>query len=473
MPDPAMPVPAPQPTPTPVPGTAPGTWLRFNDGTAPVDVTGMPDQQVQALVQQLRGSNPASRANILATLRQPAPPPAPAGPPPTDIERVLSSAWQAFNPLEGVKNIAHFVGHPIEAFKNIQKIQAEVGKQGLKDIQEGRNALGQARIAFSRIPVAGPILNQVVTDWTTGRKPEAIGTVLGLGASFALPSVAGKVVGKVAKGVERGAGAIGAGMYEGGLPAEQGMTTAGRLAATEQGLRGGAVAKGVTQSEAGLARLTAATEDLKTAIQAQADATAGSISPNAALQKFNAYRKSLEVNNAPADVLAAVDNAKETFLNQFRTKPGSAVRNLTPGEATKEVLGKGVPPPPVQFAEATARARAAMADGLAEKITQDLPQLGEQLGPLKAQQDLARLIQKEVLAAPKGKGVSAADVAMTVMDPTWLTKVVLTNKQVKSWLAIQLARGLTGEGKMAAASARVAAYTAALGNVAGPAPEGQ
>lgn len=203
------------------------------------------------------------------------------------------------------------------------------------------------------------------------------------------------------------------------------------------------------------------------------------ISPGTAIQNLRSVRAKFANQVNPASDMSAVDSAGHEFLDQLRTHPGGAVRNLTAQEAqdmktgTYRALGNKAYG---ELKSANIEAQKSLARGLKDELANQFPELKNLNAQESKMLDLEPVLERAVNRIGNHQVVGigtpiagAAGAAVTGSAPAGLVigamKAAIDNPWVKSRLAIAVSKG--GKIPLAQATAKVAAYSSALGSYTG------
>lgn len=202
------------------------------------------------------------------------------------------------------------------------------------------------------------------------------------------------------------------------------------------------------------------------------------ISPGKAAQNLASVRSKFATQVNPTADMNAIDASGNEFLNQFRSQPGGAVRNMTASEAQamKQGTYRVLAGKYGEQGSAAVEAQKALARGLKEEIANQFPEItklnADESNLLNLQPVLERAVNRISNHQLIGIGTpvaGAAAKAVTGSGPIGAAvatlKAVLDNPMVKSRLAIAVSKG--GKIPYSQALARVGAYSAALGAATG------
>ena len=350
-------------------------------------------------------------------------------------QAIKAMAQPIAHPLDTLEGIGNMVMHPINTAEGIA--------------QNFKNDVKQGGYPLALENAAGQLL----------------GTAEG---GRAMAAAAGPVADATAKGAAK----VAPRLYESALKPSTALSSAERANAVQTALQ-----NNIPVSANGLEKINARIAGLNQAIKDQiaADPTRP-ISPGPAIQRLQQARARFANQVNPQSDLAAFDNAGDEFLDQLRSGPGKAVRNLTADEAqamkqgTYRALGNK------SYGElkgATVEAQKALARGLKDEIATQFPEIGQLNAAESKLLDLQPVLERAVNRISNhqllGIGTPIAGLTTEVLTGSspagmaaFALKMVLDNPAVKSRLAIALSKG--AKIPYAQAAARVGAYSAALGS---------
>lgn len=250
-----------------------------------------------------------------------------------------------------------------------------------------------------------------------------------------------------------------------------------------QAARDRAVATGLSQnipiSKAGLERLGEQIDEYNQQIANKINSAGPnrSIAPGKAVQNLAETRSKFASQVNPQGDLAAIDNSEQQFLDQFRSQPGGAVRNMTAQEAQamKQGTYRVLAGKYGEQGSAAVEAQKALARGIKDEIARQFPEINTLNASESRLLDLQPILERAVnrisnhqligigtpVAGAAAKAVTGSATAGVVATAL---KAVLDNPAVKSRLAIAVSKG--ARIPYAQAASRVAAYSAALGSYA-------
>lgn len=261
-----------------------------------------------------------------------------------------------------------------------------------------------------------------------------------------------------------------AGAYESALKPSTTLSPEERASVVQTGL-----SEGIPVSTTGVKNLSALIDDLNDQIKETiASDPDRPINPAKAAQNVAGTRTKFQTQVNPKADLEAIDASKQEFLDQFRSKPGGAVRDLTADEAqamkqgTYRVLGGKYG----EQGSASVEAQKALARGLKEELVVQFPELKDLNAREGSALDLKPVLERAVarganhqmfgLGTPVVAGAAKALTgSSTVATVAGVLKAVLDDPVVKSRLAIAMSRrGVPYQ----QALARVASYQEQLGS---------
>lgn len=329
--------------------------------------------------------------------------------------------------------------------------------------------------AVGAVPVVGPLANSVAENLSTGNYAGAAGG-LTAAATMARPSIVSDVASAVRPAASRVAllGRTPEEAYQSALKPSTTLSDAERAAVTNTGLQ-----EGIPVSKEGLTKLNEAIGKVNDAIKAEIQNNPSApINPAQAVKNLAATRAKFANQVNPNADVAAINSAGNEFLDQFRSQPGGAVRNMTAEEAqsmkqgTYRVLGEKAYG---EMGSATVEAQKALARGLKEEIAKQFPEISQLNARdsklLDLQPVLERAVAREAnhqligIGTPIATGAAKAVTgSSSVAAVAGLLKAVLDRPTVKSQLAIALTRkGVP----LSVANSRIGAYSLRLAAAAG------
>lgn len=325
-----------EPTPTPLPSevTARVRPVEASPGGFDVSAARADGYSDDEILTHLAASRPAF--NMQAALRDgyskpeiidhlagvPAPATA-SGPGPTS--RYLSSVEPYVNPVKIVKGIAHTAADLGGAYQADVAARTDLGNQAVQDFHQGSYVHGVARTLQAMVPLLGPWAAQAGNKGESGDVAGMLGDMTGMGLTVAAPELLktlpavniGKAVRPTAEWLNQTA------IKPGGTATP----------AVKRALSNVSLDEGLTANQAGI--------DARAALSDQVGGELGALyksGPQKPTVAPGPVTKAL--NNLASDVGQAskadatiVQGIRDEFLGNLRTRPGGAVRNLTPAEA--------------------------------------------------------------------------------------------------------------------------------------------
>ncbi|MBZ5677114.1 MAG: hypothetical protein LAP61_22955 [Acidobacteriia bacterium] len=425
-----------------------------------------------ALAEQARKSTPVDYAALAEQARNPKPPLSIVKSEPLDQHPWLSGAqhavaewWNQVNPAKAVQGMADVAAHPIEAIKAYGAANSHLADQAKESFQKGDYAEGVRHTLsylMNGLPGVGSTLDEAGNKAQAGDIPGALGETAGLATMALAPEIAAKVpvtaaLSKVAEPVARR-------LYTSALkPSPAAGAAAGRELA-ETGL-----SHGISVSEEGAAKLAGLIDDLngkiKDTIQAGANRGA-TVDPNAVASRLDQTRSQFSKQVNPGADLAAVDAAKQEFLNG----PGAGPIPADLAQDIKQGTYQQVRKSYSQLSSAQVESQKALARGIKEELATTFPELASlnatdsRLLSLQSTLDrsVARINNHDMLGL--GTGLAAGAGAAAGGGPgaiaAALLKKVLDDPGMKSKLAIAISTGAKRAGNPVAFSAAMARVNA-------------
>ena len=311
-----------------------------------------------------------------------------------------------------------------------------------------------------------------LSDWETRQAGQSANIATGFMTPGAtgLQDVAGQAPGLI-EGVVKNAARK---LYQSALKPST-VLPPGRVAAAVDT----ALANRIPVSAGGVEKLGGLLDDLqnKVAQTIQAAGPNRTISPGAAVKDIGQVSSRFANQVNPKADLQAIDAAKNEFLDQFRTSPGGAVRNMTATEAQAMKQGTYAQLKSKAYGElksASIEAQKALARGIKEELANQFPELAKLNAKESAFYNLEPLLERAVnrisnhqivgIGTPIAMaGAKAAGASGPVAAVTGVLKAVVDDPAIKSRLAMMLdtaasKQGITG----VAGRARVAGWLNAL-----------
>jgi len=403
-------------------------------------------------------------------------------PPPTrswtdSVGDAASEWWNQVNPISAVKGLATAVNHPIDTGKALLDAQGELANKVVSSFKSG-NYVDAARHGLDYLlPVIGPQIDQAADLAQSGQYAKSAGMTAGIATNIAAPELVKGAVARVPVGElpER--------LYQSALKPSPALP-----AAKVQGMIQSGLDNQIPVSADGIAKLGDLISDLgdKVKSEIQAGNTAGAtVDPMAVAQRADQLRGRFANQVNPNADLAAIEAAKQEFLNNNSTPPavgiGPAQLNPIPVADAQDIKSGTYQQLKDRAygaqSTATVEAQKALARGIKEELETQFTEIQD----LNAQQGQAASLQKALtravqridnhqllglgtpLAAAAGGAVAGAPGAGVL----GILKFVVDQPEFKSKLAYSLSRA--GKGiPISAATARIAAYSDLLGNAMQP-----
>lgn len=428
-----------------------------------------------------------------------------ATPHPTNATASPEGFWHSLGSQFGITPEAaqqaweEFKSHPIDtisgasALRSVAHGVASQVKRTFSDAYDAGQSLAagnkaQAGVdAVDMIPILGPAELKAADQYGDSNIAGAAGTIAGAAAQAA-PMVAGAADSmlpanrpmipnppiKAALGRAALLGRTPAGAYESALKPSTTLPQATRDAIVQTGLQ-----EGIPVTKAGVEKIGDLIDDLNSKIEAQIQAAGPNrtISPGAAVGNLKDVRAKFANQVNPTADVQAVDNSGKEFLDQFRSVPGGAVRNMSAAEAQSMKQGtyRVLAGKYGEQGSAAVESQKALARGLKDEIAGQFPEIANMNAQESNLLDLQPVLEKAVARIGNHQGIGigtpiagAAAEAVTgspgIGRVAMVMKGVLDNPAVKSRLAIAVSKG--GKIPYAQAMSKVNAYSAALGSAA-------
>jgi hypothetical protein len=388
-----------------------------------------------------------------------------------------SEWWKQVNPLSALEGLANAVNHPIDTGTALLNAQGEVGKKAAASFKQG-DYVGATRHAIDYLlPVIGPQIDQAGDLVQSGQYAKGAGMTAGIGTNIAAPELIKGV------NVRLPVGEVPERLYQSALKPSPALATS-----KVQGMIKSGLDNQIPVSAAGIDKLQGLISDLgdkvSSSIQAGSDAGA-TIDPQAVAQRADQIKGRFAAQVNPNADLAAIEAAKQEFLNNNSTPAASGIgpAQLNPipvsdAQAIKQGTYQQLKDR-AYGAQGTAviEAQKALARGIKEELETQFPEIQG----LNAQQGQAASLNKALtravqridnhqliglgtpLAATAGWAAGGAPGAIV----SGVLKSVLDQPEFKSKLAYTLSRAGKGV-PISAATARIATYSNQLGNATTP-----
>lgn len=399
------------------------------------------------------------------------------------ISRFVTEAARQLNPITAVQGMKQAAAHPIDTLKADADNRQQVYDQAEKSFKQGDYVGGAAHLLYSFVPFIGPQLDEAGQKMQQGNIAGGLGQSIGLGTALAVPGAikAGNI--RLPGPIADAAQATAESLYRKALKPSTALPAAKASQMVETGLN-----NQVPVSPAGLEKLSGLIDDVNQKIASEIAARPNQpINPAQAVKNLAQLRSKFSAQVNPASDVAAIDAAKNEFLDQFRSSPGSAVRNMTASEAQAMKQGTYRALGDKAYGElkgATIESQKVLAAGLKEELAKAFPELNalnaQDSALLQLQPALERAVARTGnnnfvgIGAPLVGGAAKAISGSGPVGAVAATlKAAVDMPAVRSQLAFAIAKASKGGISFPAAMAKVSAYSNALGNaVQGPqAPE--
>ena len=398
----------------------------------------------------------------------------------------IKSAVQSYPP----------VGLAVGAYQGLKRIGGEVA-QGQNALREG-NLPAAGYHALSALPFVGSAMQQMDEEappTTPGQSymskvanaatPGNIGTAVGTAAQVAPMALGGLDAAAPGRPViptpsptnlaARIAllGRSPQAAYEGALKPSTTLSATDRANIVQTGLD-----NGIPVSKAGVEKIGDLISDLNQKIS---DTIASDpnrpINPSKAVQNLNATRTKFSNQVNPQSDINSINSSGQEFLDQFRSQPGGAVRNMTAQEAQNMKQGtyRVLAGKYGEQGSASVEAQKALARGLKDEIASQFPEINNLNAAESRLLNLQPVLERAVnrisnhqiigIGTPvTGAAVKAVSGSPTLATISAVIKAVVDNPSVKSHLAISVSKG--SNIPISVAMQRVSAYSKYLGLVA-------
>lgn len=434
--------------------------------------------------------------------------------------QVLKGAWD--NLAQTGQGMVNAVAHPIDTVKGIGTAQDALRLKAEEAFKKGDYLGGLQHVVNYAIPVVGPSIDQLGEEANSGRPgaiAHAVGGSLALGGQLAGPAALARTVPAAIPGapppqVLPDTSAVAERMYQQALNPRV-TTPAGEVRAMVQtGLE-----NKIPVSEAGQAKLGNLLSDLNQKIQAHvapAAARGVKVDPHAVAGRLVDVEDRIRNQVNPEHDIADVNKSGQEFLRSRGQAPGQPAGAPQPTGVLdaqgKPVMGPGKPAVPAtkaqaipadeaqaikvgtyrklagKFGEAATdaqvEAQKALARGIKEELNAQIPELKDLnakegslfdlQGPLENAVNKSvnrKVLDKSVPVAMTSAagGVVAGGPGAAAGAGLGILRQVLSNPEVRSRLAIAINQakrsnpGKWGNPDLAASTARVSSFAAALG----------
>lgn len=366
------------------------------------------------------------------------------------------------HPLSTAAKLALGPAAPVvEGLYNQAKQSTGQLAQAIKDYRGGNSA--QAGIdAIQAVPIVGPAMNKAAEQYGEDNRAGEMGTLAGAtiqAAPLALGAADAAMPGRpiipnppIARTIGRAAllGRTPEEAYESALKPSTTIPQTQRSSIVQSGLQ-----NEIPVSKAGVEKINELIDDLNQKIESQISAAGPNrtINPASAVQNLKDVRAKFSNQVNPTADVQAIDNSGQEFLNQFRSQPGGAVRNMSASEAQSMKQGtyRVLAGKYGEQGSASVEAQKALARGLKEEIANQFPEINQ----LNAQEskllDLQPVLERAVNRISNhqviGIGTPVAGVAAETLTGSpgigrvaMVMKGVLDNPTVKSRLAIAVSK---------------------------------
>jgi hypothetical protein len=375
--------------------------------------------------------------------------------------------WEKVNPVTAVEGLRDAAAHPIDTLKGITNSSAEVEKKAEEAFKRGNYVEGMRHALNYLLPVIGPQTDKAGDQAQRGEYAKSAGGTLGIGTAFAAPELIKNM--PLPAGLKQAATGKAQELYQSALKPPVTNTAAKTAGMVDVGLE-----QGIPISKAGISKIADLVDDLNQKVTAEIKTQ-----PTRMINKFRVASRLSDVADEftnqvnPVKDLEAVSKSGNEFLQtqpkQITAEDAQALKVGT----YKQVAGKYG-----ELGNAAIESQKALARGLKEELANAFPELSKlnaregQL--LDLQPALERAVQRSGnhqmigLGTPMvGAAAGAATGSLKVATALATMKAVLDNPMLKSRLAIALnmaGKRIPGGISMAAANARISAYSNLLGN---------
>lgn len=370
--------------------------------------------------------------------------------------------WKQVNPVSAVQGLAQAARHPIDTAVSLSQGQGMLAKRAEESFKKGDYAAGVQHFLNYLVPVIGQQTDQAGDLARQGEYAKAAGMTAGIATNIAAPELAKGITAKLPIGQlpER--------MYQSALKPSTTLSTERVQGVIRTGLE-----NKIPVSADGVAKLDGLITDLsdrvKTEIQSGSKSGA-TIDPAAVAQRADQIKGKFANQVNPNADLQAIDSAKQEFLannpNPIPAADAQTMKQGTYSQLKTKAYG--------EMKSATIESQKALARGIKEELENQFPEIkglnakqGQLIGLDDVLERAVRRIDNHQLfgiGTPIAAGAGAAVGGAPGAAAAGILKFILDNPEVKSKLAIKLSQATKGGSPISAATARVAAYSNALGS---------
>lgn len=348
--------------------------------------------------------------------------------------------------------------------------------------EKGNTSESMIESAAAGLPLVGPLVHGVY-----GKSPGLAASRIVQAASMApkgsiIPNpvdVAGNVTSAVGGKLAPAAEAVSQRLYQSAL-----KPSLAKGAPEPAGLVKTGLQENIPISQAGAEKLASLVDDLNKKVEATIASNPNApISPAKSVQNANALKKEFSQQVNPAPDIAAIEDTKQGFLDQLKSSPGGAVRNLTADEAQamkkgtyKQLRGKYG-----ELKSAQVEAEKALARGLKEELENQFPEIkglnASEGKALNLQEALEKAIRRNANTEPLGVATPLAaggvGTAVGFLSGSGeaggaaalgygIVRAIMKDPELRSKIALGINHASKGRIPLPTAQARIAAYANAL-----------
>lgn len=400
---------------------------------------------------------------------------APAGWTPVE-EAEKPGFGKRFLKASGFEGLVEAAKNPPENWQDLLSAAITPGKEAVGKVTAPAKHLGEiiaahkagdkegmvsavSKFVDSFIPGSGnaeELASNTVKDVQEGNVPAIAGTATGLGMQLAM------LRGGLKEPVPKTPG-IAERLYQSALKPSTALPTAKVASVVKTGLE-----ESIPVSAGGVEKLGAMIDDLNTKISKEISSSPATVNKYKVASRLSQTAKEFSQQVNPAKDLSAISESGNEFLgNQPAEIPASTAQAMKQG--TYQQIRKSYG----QLSNATVESQKALARGIKEELASQIPEIGglnaresKLIGLDTVLERAVRRIDNQQLMGLGTPVAAGAAGAMTGMSSvgivTGIVKAIIDDPMVKSRLAIAMSKS----GGLRQATARLAAYSAALGNAA-------
>jgi hypothetical protein len=370
-------------------------------------------------------------------------------------------AWKQVNPVTGIQGMAQAAAHPIDTLKNDAAARQAIYNKAEESFKKGNHVEAAAHLLYSMVPLLGPQVDAAGEQFKAGEYAKGAGASTGIAANLVAPTLLKGAKVKLPAASE----GVAQRMYQSALKPSV-TADAGKTA----GMIKTGLENQIPISPEGLDKLNALVGDLNNKIQAQVNSSPATVSKYAVARRLNDTAKTFSNQVSPTSDMNAIAKVGNDFLD---TQPGKIA--APDAQALKVGTYQQVKNKFGEMGTAQIEAQKALARGLKEELAAQFPELNSLNAKEGSLLDLEPALQRAInrhsnhqiigIGTPiAGASAKVASGSSGVGVLAGMVKAIVDNPEVKSKLAIAIAKGSKGGLSFPAATARVQSYVNALGN---------